>query len=579
LGTFDSLDFNNYYSFGNFVTIGSTFPNLTALRSGLPQFNQNSYSQNPQYISLTNLHTSSFLLGIYVGVDIDIDGEARCPINVSIGADDENQGFAKPVISTNHTNFFTNYPVRFSNNISGLPGTNVKWYVNGSYIIDSASFQYTFITSGLYKVSLQAERCIYKDSAVLNIQIVPGNHMIVLKGKNPDTILASTVWVDPGYTATDFFNKDISSLVIRGTNINPAVLGTYYFWYTVKDYWENKDSVTRIVVVIDDVPPVLTLIGNDTITIEVFENINDPGATVTDNYYSNLVITVDSSLVNKNVVGIYKMVYTSIDGSGNIGTVIRIIKVIDTGLPLITLIGTDTILVDVYSQYVEVGAIVTDKYCKSGLQWQVDFYPPTNMLATYVLTYTGSDCQGNIALPVKRVVKVVDRKKPTINLNGFAYVTHERWTTYQDSGVSIDDNYYGEDTLRKLLIVTSNLVEIEPGVYNVCFQVTDPSGNKSVKVCRTVKVESTTAINYDSPNSQLGLYPNPNNGIFTLDMGEELTKQAFVIVSDITGKEVYRSFITLKQTTLNLAFLASGIYQLRIQQGNELINLKVNIIR
>jgi hypothetical protein len=580
MATFDSLDYNNYYSFGSFVLIGTPFPNLTALKNGLPQFNQNSYSQNPQYVSLTNLHTTAFISGIYVGVDEDIDGEPRCPKNISVGADDENQGFAKPAISTNHKNFFTKYPVRFSNNISGLPGTTVKWYVNGSYITDSASFQYIFNNAGLYKVTLQAERCIYKDSAVVNIQIVPGNKMIVLNGPNPDSIRVFSSYADPGSVAKDFFGTDITARVVVGNNLDTAILGSYYYWYTVKDYWGNKDSVPRTVVVIDDVAPMLYLIGNDTMTIEVFGTFSDPGAMVTDNYYINPKIVIDSSKVNRNVVGIYRIDYTSTDGSSNTGTISRWIKVVDTGLPIITLIGKPTVEVDVFSQYFEAGAKVTDNYCKSGLQWFVDIYPATDTLITDTLTYTATDCYGNAALPVTRIVKVVDRQKPTISLKGFSYVTIRRWQTYVDSGVTIDDNYYPEDTLQSLLNVTNNVDVLIANTYNVCYQVTDPSGNKSVNLCRTVEVkESISGINSPGLKGQISLYPNPNNGRFTLDFANSLSELAQIEVLDITGKEVYKTTTSEQQTKLNLDNLSNGIYQVRIQYGKEFAVLRMNLIR
>ena len=577
-GTFDSLDYNNYYSFGNFVIVGSAYPNLTALKAGIPQYNQHSYSQNPQYISLTNLHNTSFLAGIYVGIDEDIDGESRCPSTVSVGADDINWGFTRPVIATNHVNYFTNYPIRFSHNISGISGISFKWYINGAYITDSLSMLYIFHNPGTYKISLKAERCIYRDSASLTIQIVPGNHLITLNGNNPDTINVFNSYTDPGAKAKDFLGVDISNLITSGNNIDTAVLGTYYIWYKVQDSWGNFDSTARKIVVIDDIAPVLKLNGKDTMTIEVFQNIHDPGATVTDNYDTGLTVITDSSKVNIKVVGLYKVIYSSTDHSGNKGTAYRWIKIVDTGLPVISLIGSDTIKIDVYSQYYEAGAKVTDNYCTSGLVWQVDFYPNTNVLATYTLTYTATDCQGNLAKPVKRVVQVVDRQKPIINLNGFAYTYAERWTTYVDDGVSIDDNYYSEDTLQKLLVVTTNVDMIMLGTYNVCYQVTDPSGNKAVKVCRIVQVRSTTSVN-NSLKDQLKMYPNPNNGRFTLDLGETPTEKAVLTLTDLAGKEVYSSATFNQKTNFNLEGLSNGVYQLRIQYRNETAVLRVNIIR
>lgn len=584
MSTFDFLDYNNYYSFGSFVLIGTPFPNLTALRNGFPTFNKNSYSQNPQYISLTNLHTSSFLSGIYVGINEDIDGDPRCPVNLSIGADDDhNWSFIKPIILANHINYnyFENYPLLFSNNVPNPVAKPVvyAWYIDGTYYTDSSSIYYTFSAAGSHTVKLVAKNCAYADSTQLIINVLSGIPKIMLLGYNPDSITVFKSYYDPGFICKNFLGDDISAKVVIVDNIDTAVLGSYFISYKVQDAWGNKDSVTRTVEVVDDVAPVLSLIGADTLVIEVFGYINDLGAKVTDNYYSKLTVVTDSSGVNKNIVGIYKIIYTSTDGSGNIGTISRWVKVVDTGLPLITLIGTDTIEVDVFTQYIEPGATVTDNYCASDLQWQVDIYPPTNILQTYTLTYTATDCFGNAALPVKRFVKVVDNEEPSLSLNGLAFISINRWQTYTDDGVSIDDNYYAEDTLQSLLNVTSNLDVQNAGIYNICYQVTDPSGNKSVKLCRNVKVlESTSSINNNSATF-IHVYPNPGSGLFLLDFPSKPIEQAVLTVFDIAGKEVYSSSTTNQHIILNLEVLEEGIYLLKVRFNNELSTLKINLIR
>ena len=582
MATFDSLDFNNYYSFGSFVLIGSSFANLTALRNGLPLFNKNSYSQNPQYLSLTNLHTNSYLSGKYAGINVDIDGDPRCAVNLSIGADDDPYwGFVKPVITTNHNNYFRNYPVQFNHNVPNPTAKPVTfaWYIDGTYYTDSTSIYYTFMVAGSHNIKLIAQNCAYIDSAKLNINIAASNLSMLLKGKSPDSSRVFNSYVDMGCTVKDFLGQDISNLVVASNNIDTAILGIYTIWYKVQDTRGNKDSIKRTVVVMDDVDPIISLKGADTITIEVFASINDLGATVTDNYYKGLTVTIDSSKVNKNVVGIYKIVYSSTDGSGNTGTAVKWVKVVDTGLPIITLIGADTFKVDVFKQYYEAGAKVTDNYCKTGLTWQVDMYPPTDILATYTLTYTASDCFGNKAVPVKRVVQIVDRQKPSISLNGFSYIVNMRWQDYTDEGVSIDDNYYPTDTLQSLLKVTSNLDISNNGIYNICYQVTDPSGNVSVKLCRTVEVQQGTSSIKNNLQNNINIYPNPNNGNFMMDVGSKPSSQLHISVLDISGKVIYSSVSFDEQTIVNFDALSSGVYILKVSLNNEVATQRLNIIK
>ncbi|HYG14705.1 MAG TPA: immunoglobulin-like domain-containing protein, partial [Bacteroidia bacterium] len=578
--TFDSLDYNNYYSFGGFVRLGATYTNLAALKAGYTQFNQNSQSKDPQFVSINNLHTNSFLTGIYAGIDKDIDGESRCPSKVSIGADDENQGFAAPSILTSHTDFFTRYPLRFSNNISSLPSVSFKWYIDGVYETDSLSFGYKFHTEGPHTVKLQAQRCIHTDSTEFVIDVKSGTPITTIIGNVPDSVRVYTGYTDSGATSKDFFGTNIP-VITSGNNIDTSVVGTYYIWYVIEDQWGNKDSVVRIVKVIDDVAPSLSLTGSDTITIEVFADINEPGSSATDNYYKGAFITVDSSMVDKNVVGIYPITYTAIDSSANISTLIRRVKVVDIQRPVITLIQADTIIIKVNYLYFEPGAKVKDNYCKTGLTWDVDTFPTTTVLGDYLLTYTAEDCQGNTALPVIRLIRVVDDEAPLLTLNGLPVVYVHRGATYTEEGVDIRDNYYDTALLRSALITTSDLDASQIGNYKVCYQVTDPSGNISNKICRNVIVLNNVGVTETAFGGSIKMYPNPAANICTIELAKTAVADVEITIVDIMGRMVHSSTLATGETKalLNLENLAAGVYNVNISQGTGSKVLKLTVVK
>ena len=70
---------------------------------------------------------------------------------------------------------------------------------------------------------------------------------------------------------------------------------------------------------LDAIPPVITLIGSNPITVEVGETYNDPGATANDNLDGDLTssIVVDTSAVNTAVSGNYSVTYNVSDVAGN----------------------------------------------------------------------------------------------------------------------------------------------------------------------------------------------------------------------------------------------------------------------
>ena len=111
---------------------------------------------------------------------------------------------------------------------------------------------------------------------------------LTLLGDNPLLVDVNTTYTDPGATATDNKDGDITSnIVVAGDTVNIAVAGSYTVTYNVSDAAGNAaDQLTRTVTVrIDtetppgEVPPVLALLGDNPLVIEVGGSYTDPGAT------------------------------------------------------------------------------------------------------------------------------------------------------------------------------------------------------------------------------------------------------------------------------------------------------------
>ena len=84
----------------------------------------------------------------------------------------------------------------------------------------------------------------------------------------------------------DFASGDITNAIIVTGNVNTNVAGTYIIRYNVSDAAGNAATeVTRTVNVIPDTTaPVITLIGEATINLNVGDTYTEQGATWTDNY-------------------------------------------------------------------------------------------------------------------------------------------------------------------------------------------------------------------------------------------------------------------------------------------------------
>ena len=73
---------------------------------------------------------------------------------------------------------------------------------------------------------------------------------INLKGNKAITLYLGNTWKDPGYTANDNCDNDITNKVAISGSVNTNKLGTYKITYAVKDSSQNQTTVQRTVKVI-----------------------------------------------------------------------------------------------------------------------------------------------------------------------------------------------------------------------------------------------------------------------------------------------------------------------------------------
>jgi hypothetical protein len=74
---------------------------------------------------------------------------------------------------------------------------------------------------------------------------------ITLKGSSTEIVVfkSASVYVDPGYTAEDEIDGDITASVIDSGTVDMNNVGTYYIKYSVNDKAGNNYSVIRTVIV------------------------------------------------------------------------------------------------------------------------------------------------------------------------------------------------------------------------------------------------------------------------------------------------------------------------------------------
>jgi len=225
----------------------------------------------------------------------------------------------------------------------------------------------------------------------------------------------------------------------------------------------------------NELSPKIVLKGSNPQIIEYGNNYVELGATVSDNKDKNIKLNIDTSNLNINKLGVYKVIYSATNSLGYTTKVKRVVKVVDTTPPTITLKGDNPLTLEINTTYQEPGFSANDNYDKdiTNRVTIINNIDTTNV-GYYNIIYKVSDSSGNEVEEI-RVVKVKDSKAPTITLKGDNPQIIEYGNSYIELGATVSDN---QDSNVTLNIDTSNLNINKLGVYEVIYIATNTQGHK-----------------------------------------------------------------------------------------------------
>lgn len=393
--------------------------------------------------------------------------------------------------------------------------------------------------------------------------------VLTLNGALTDTIEVFGSWIDPGYTAEDLVDGDITGSVSVNSSLDTATVGVYTITYTIVDNSGNTSTETRTVHVIDSTDPMITKNGDDTVYVQIYTSYTEAGTNQSDNYDATVTPEVTGNL-DTAMLGTYTINYCVTDQNGNGPVCVeRTVIVIDTISPIITLNGNDMETVEVFSFYNDAGYTVVENDGYS-VATTGNWDGTADSLGVFTITWTVTDNYGNTA-SATRTIEVVDTKAPIISLNGNWIDTVARWADYTDLQVSVSDNYYDNSELVVTIEGTYESTQSE-GLYTIEYSAEDPSGNVSQSLTRLIFVvqDTTTSIG-DVDADGFAVFPNPSNGVFfvttSLDNGETATLR----VLDLTGKEIYNAgnyIVSNSKFSVDMSSLATGTYYIEITNND-----------
>ncbi|WOV93266.1 MAG: DUF5011 domain-containing protein [Candidatus Nitrosoabyssus spongiisocia] len=271
------------------------------------------------------------------------------------------------------------------------------------------------------------------------------NRLVIVSDTIPPVITLNgnstiTLFVGATYNEQNATTDDDSPVTIGGDTVNSSLMGNYTVTYdSVDSAGNNATQVVRTVIISDtpdNTPPVITLIGNATVYVELDSSYSEQNATTDD----NSPVTIGGDTVNSSLVGNYTVTYDSVDSAGNNATQVnRLVIVSDTIPPVITLNGNSIITLFVGATYNEQNATTDDD---SPVTIGGDTVN-SSLMGNYTVTYDSVDSAGNNATQVVRTVIISDtpdNTPPVITLIGNATVYVELDSSYSEQNATTDDN-------------------------------------------------------------------------------------------------------------------------------------------
>ena len=232
----------------------------------------------------------------------------------------------------------------------------------------------------------------------------------------------------------------------------------------------------------DSTAPVISLAGDNPLTLTQGSAYVEPGASAIDNIDGAVTVTI-SGVVNSNVIGSYTISYQATDSANNSSEVTRIVNVVALSQdPSIVLWRGSPIPWPLGKAYVDPGVLAFD-YLGKPLLVSSSGSVNTNLIGNYTITYSTTDSDGRTAT-ANRIVNVVeDTQAPVITLSGSNPMSLLQGTTYVESGATAQDDVDFTTTVT----ISGSVNTFIPGDYTITYSASDASNNSS-NTTRTVTV-------------------------------------------------------------------------------------------
>jgi len=231
------------------------------------------------------------------------------------------------------------------------------------------------------------------------------------------------------------------------------------------------------------------LMGKSKLTLEVHTPYVDPGYYIKDNQ----TVIIDG-VVDEDTLGTYTLFYTTTIKEKSV-TLKRIVNVVDTTAPVLTLNGSTENLICFDKTYIEEGFSALDNY---------DGDLSSSVIIKKIkdgFSYRISDLSGNKTELTRRFI-LEDKQAPTLELSGSPLIKIQKDSHYIEYGAKATDNC---GDISSKITISDNIQNSVLGTYTVTYSVTDENENTTTINREVIVTDEAQAIVYltfdDGPSS------------------------------------------------------------------------------
>jgi hypothetical protein len=174
------------------------------------------------------------------------------------------------------------------------------------------------------------------------------------------------------------------------------------------------------------------------------------------------------------------------------------------------------------------------------------------------------------------IVRIYNPRKGT-TYDNLSTIEIDATASDPDGTISKVEFYNGETELVELTSAPYTYIwkDVAAGSYSITAIATDNVGDTTKS--SPVEFEVGSTVQYDAKSDIINLYPNPNNGHFSIEFINPLqSEKGEIVITDLAGKQIYNGPV-LKEEILkqfDLSDSRSGMYVLMIKDKEILVTKK-----